>query len=183
MKGLSFDGVTFASLNVAAQIEPSQASAPRRPLAVDRTSSTPLYAGISQGVRIFSVTFTPKPTYNTQTTLLTLLGHLSPDTPEPRTFVAELQDGTDISCLAAVGSYRFVNTNQLIVDFYTADPIWRELTPTIISATGITTTTQIPLVNDGGAVAWPTVKVGWSSNRASEAPTVGWKYKLSLIHI
>ena len=173
--------MTFASLNVSAGIEPFAQGPARRQLALTRRAGAPIHAGVNQGARTFTVTFQPKPGNSTESTLLALLGYLEPDNPDERTFVAELNDGTQVRCEAAIGTFRWANVNQIVVEFSASDPVWRELTATTASLT-IDEATQytfgaVALSNDGGARAWPTFKIGWTTQRTNTSATVGWKYR------
>ena len=175
MNPISFDGIAFSTLGVDPGILSTQSSAPRRALIVDRPNATPMYSGFSQAARNWYCEFSTAS--DIEATMATLMGALDFTNPAPRTMVCDRNDDTRVSCQMVPLTYQWIDANAIEVVFAAMDEVWRAVTPTSLSVSGITTTTQIPLVNDGGAKAWPLVKLGYSANRSSEDVTVGWKYK------
>lgn len=172
---ISYDGIRFDSLGIDVGIVPQQMSAARRPITLERAGMAPLHAGVAQSARVWTLECL---TANTiEATMADLLAMLDFANPDERTMVCERNDGTLVSCQMAVLTWREIDSNDVEVDLSASDPIWRAQTPTVISLTGITGATAVPIVNTGKARTHPTHKIGWSANRSTEAATVGWKYR------
>lgn len=110
-----------------------------------------------------------------------LIGLLDPTNEQERTLTATLNNGTTVSCQAIVlppGSTSFGDDDVQVqpVTFFTVDPYWHELTPTTASAT-FSSNGAVALVNNGRARAHPTFEISYSTQRASDTATVGWKYR------
>lgn len=186
MKAIGYAGKQFADLNVKAGWPAGQQPGPsRNPVSVDRAGAAPLYATVNQDERRFTVEFTVKSGYDTQDTLLTLLGVLDPTSSEERIFVAEIEGGgaragTQVEIPAIVGQYRRGTINNLYVDFYAADDRWVERVATTVAKQSFSASGAIPLPNRGGATVGTVVKLGYDTQRASDTATVGWKWRRQL---
>jgi hypothetical protein len=169
MKCLSYDGILFADLHVGAGIDPLTDQGPyRTPIVLRRAGTSPVHAGVDQDAATTSVTFTVKPSYATEATLLALLGALNPDSDQERPFVGLLDDGvTQVSRNMAVATWRFSNANRLIVDFSAADPVWRAESDT----TGAVSTDNALIDLNPSFL---TDLSGWQVDTSSGTPTWSW---------
>jgi hypothetical protein len=170
MKPISYAGVTFASLNVAAGIDPMTDQGPyRSPIVLRRPGTAPIHAGVDQDAATTSVTFTVKAGFATEATLLALLGALVPDSDEERPFVGLLDDGvTSVSRNMAVATWRFSTNNRLVVDFSAADPIWRAAS----DSTGAVSTDNALMAAVNPSFA--TDLTGWQTDTSSGTPVWSW---------
>lgn len=180
MKALGFDGILFSAVNVYGGIEPFAAGPSRRPITVPRNSASPLHSGVSQDARMFTATFGPKAGYTGETALIALLGLLNMEDASEREFLAQLNDGTNVTCQMSVGPYRWTNTKELQVDFYATDPRWRALADTTYSFTATAAApsgvTVAPLVNGGGVQVSPTITIQPTVQRSGSTASCGWTY-------
>jgi hypothetical protein len=92
-----------------------------------------------------------------------LMGALDPLNPEPRTLIAEMNDGTEVSCEAVVilpgGATQELDINIILVTFLTTDPFWTETAlttdgPDTINAGAPTTV----IVNSGSVPVAPVIE-------------------------
>lgn len=177
MKPISYDGITFASLNVSAGFDPIYTGPYRSPASLQRFGASPSHSGVTQDVEMRTVTFHPKAGYDIESTLQALMGKLNVLSPKERVFTALLNDEvTTVTRNMAITTHRQIGTNQIAIDFSASDPIWRELTET---TTSITTTeaAALAITNSGTVQAYPTIKVDPVTQRTTDTSSVGWKYR------
>lgn len=121
-----------------------------------------------------------------ESALLTALGRLDPTNMTPRTLTAELNDGTEVTCQAIVifdtfGFSADGDVNVLNVSFVAADPIWRDVDGTTLpTATFLSESQGLAVVNDGNAPVWPTIILLPETARSSTSAAVGWRYHRTL---
>lgn len=161
MQILSYNGVTFASLNLGAGVVRGSEPGPdMRALVVERRGYSPLHVGTSRSAKLLEVNFIVKPTFNGENSLLTLLGITDPYDETERVLAVQLNDGTPCQAYAALAGYRFEDT-QLYMAFSLADPVWRK--PAAVTHGPVTWTGTAPAVltvpNSGKARANLTVTV------------------------
>jgi hypothetical protein len=136
MRLVSFDGVTFTTLGLTQPGFDNPASpGPQRSQAeYPRIGANPAVGAVETGTQVLTATFTPATGQSTETTLLKLFAVLNPDNPEPRTLVAELEDGTDIETQAQPGNWRYTSVNTAAVDFTITTPGWYAQADTTLKA-------------------------------------------------
>jgi hypothetical protein len=139
-----------------------------------------LHVGTRQDPRTITLSFTVKPNFPTETTLLRLLAALRCGNPTPRVLVAELTDGPNtgvqVECLVTAGQWRESLTNGMFVDFTAADGTWQRREETVLPALFVANGDVVPLDNQGGADVLPELILGWDTQRVSVTADVGWKY-------
>lgn len=177
MKPISFDGITFDSLNVSAGFARDYSGPYRSPASLQRFGASPSHSGVTQDVELRTVIFQPKPGYDIESTLLAALGKMDVLNPKERVFTALLNDDvTTVRRNMAIATHRAVGTNQIAVDFTASDPIWYETTETTTSIT-TTETAALAITNDGTVRAFPTIIVDPVTQRTTDTSSVGWKYR------
>lgn len=185
MKPISFDGVTFSSLNVSAGFNPIFAGPYRSPQAAQRFGGNPVHGGVSQDVELRTVTFHPKPGYTIEDTLLQLIGKLDVLNPRERPFTALLNDGvTTVTRNMAINTFRSIGTNQVEIDFSASDPLWRETSATTVSQSGSVSPFSASVTNAGQSVVHPIYRIGWSVQRSVFGAVVGqkWRKRITLVN-
>jgi hypothetical protein len=136
MRLVSFDGVTFTTLGLTSPgfDNPSSPGPQRSQAEYPRIGANPAVGAVETGTQVLTATFTPATGQSTETTLLKLFAVLNPDNPEPRTLVAELEDGTDIETQAQPGNWRYTSVNTAAVDFTITTPGWYAQADTTLKA-------------------------------------------------
>lgn len=187
MKAISYDGTTFASLNVAAGIPGDLPGPDVSPVLIERFGATPIHAGLGRGARTIPVVFTVKPGNNVETTLMTLLAALDPDDESERELAAQLNAGTNVYVKAAVAGYSYLAVNQVQVLFTASDPAWkkqsRRYSPgsAVTNYTAFTSDDSLTVQNDGQTTALPVVRLKWTgTQRTSSNSRFGWKYRRTI---
>lgn len=179
MKIISYGGNTFSTLNVQAGVPNDLTGPDRRPVTIERAGGTPLSAGMAVGARPILVEFQVKPTFTIETTILTLMGTLDFENPNDRVLVGQLNDGTLVQCMAAVGSYtnRPGDRKSLLVTFFAADPTWRTIAATLTDQTGSSSPFSVAVTNAGQAITRPVYQGRWTVQRVTKTSTLGWQYR------
>lgn len=178
MKAVSYDGVTFASLNVAAGWGPQGQGPYRSAVATRRTGSHPIHGGISQDTERVTVVLIAKPGFTTEATLLAALGALDVLADDERLFVGLLDDGvTTVQRAMAIESWRFTGPNQVQLDFTASDPLWETQTATTATQTGSVSPFSLSHTNAGQAAVHPRYRVWWTAQRGAKGTVVGQQYR------
>jgi len=183
---IALDGKLFADYGVGAGFAFGQQQGPSvSSLAISRADASPIYVGTSQGVRTLTIDFIVKEGSTSASdvgyVLRNILALVHPGDANERVLVARFADGpdidTEVEMLVSTGQYRYGSRNNVFVDFYAADEKWSERIPTAVPQLISTGSLTVPLNNKGGATVSPIIKVGYSAQRTTEDPTVGWKYR------
>jgi len=184
---LAFAGKRFADLGVSANfLNAGAAGATRSPVAITRAGDAPTLAGMQQGVRTLSITFTifeqsdPNAlALDLEEIRMGLLAAIDPRNDTPRTLVARRSavDTTELELLCSPGQYRFPSPNTIQVDFVTASDAWSARYGRETTQVAVAGSTAFPLYNKSGASVSPVIKIPWTTQRSTEAATIGWKYK------
>lgn len=187
---IAYDGKRFASLGVAASFPPAGASgAPRSAVSIARVGGDPILGGMTQGVRTLSVLFTILPSsdpngldLDIEDIRTQLLAAIDPGNTRSRILTAyrSALDHTEVEVSCLPGQYRFPSPNSVSIDFVAESDAWEERYGTDTTQVAVAGATAIPLYNKGGASVAPVIKIPWTTQRATEAPTVGWKYKRTI---
>lgn len=183
MRAIAFAGKLFSDLNVSASFPPSMQQGPARsPIVLNRAGEVPVHVSVSQDPRLFTIEFMVLPTYDTEETLMTLIGALDPNSPVARTFVVEItgsgaNTGVQLESQMTVGQYRMGGVKNVFVDFHAVDDKWYERIETVLPQVVSTGSVAVPLNNKGGATVSPVIKVGYDTQRTTESSSVGWKYR------
>lgn len=184
----AFDGRRFATYGVAANFKGGGASGPsKRSSGLQRANAAPLPGTSIQDARQMTIEFTILPASDPnylnlpiETIRRKLLGAIQPDNGDERVLVAQISatDTTEVEMLASTGQYRFSDSlNTIQVDFYAAEGTWHERLDTTVLKQSFAVATVIPLYNTGGATVSPVLKLGYDTQRVTEAPTVGEKWR------
>lgn len=142
-----------------------------------------MHGGVSQDIELRTVTFHPKPGYDTEETLLEMIGKLNVLNGQERPFTALLNDGvTTVTRNMAVGTFRQIGTNQVEIDFSATKPEWIAESATTDSASDTTSPFPLEMVNAGQAPVHPTFQIGWLTQRTSKETVTGqeWRKLLTL---
>jgi hypothetical protein len=182
MRLVSFDGVTFTTLGLTQPgfDNPASPGPQRGQGEYPRIGANPAVGAVETGTQVLTATFTPATGQSTETTLLKLFAVLNPDNPEPRTLVAELEDGTDIETQAQPGNWRYTNVNTAAVDFTITTPGWYAQADTTLKSAGLVSATgTIGNGNTGYRDMLPDITVYWDgTQRASTTADFGWKHRI-----
>jgi hypothetical protein len=177
MKFTSYNGISFASLNVSASLPNDTPDRPRDPLVISRVNAPGLLAGMTGGVRTIPVYFMVKPGFNVEDTILTLLATLDLDNPEPRSLRGQLNDGsTNVHCWARPGSYiaRPEDKKGILIPFHTDDLRWTAVSTTSDGPITFATDGSRTFTVLGQGRVNPLVKIAWTEQRAFFSSIVGW---------
>lgn len=185
MKILSYDGYTFSSDGYWVSIQDADVRGQwsLQPNTLPRLGGSPLLSGSSITPRPIPVEIGYTGGSTIETALLTLLGKLDPTNSEPRTLVAELNDGTQVQCQAIVmlpsGQTSTEDVNTIEATFLAMSPVWRESSISFIGSTQSISSSgsSFTITNAGAARAYPILTIGWSVQRATQTSAVGWKYR------
>ena len=178
MKIISYNGVTFSSLNVAAKfVEPDSPGPQRDVPAIARIAREPMVEGVVRGTHTIRLLFTVTTGNQLESTLMGVLAALNPDDPEERVLVAQLVGGTNVQTMARIGSWSYPNVNQLMVDFIVTTPGWKASSPSTILTTATKTADgSFANGNTGKRDVYPTITIQWpGTQRSSTTSTFGWK--------
>lgn len=181
MIGVSYAGKPFAAIGVSCNFPDGMFSGPSvYAVAIEQIDAPPINVGTRQSLRLITIAFLPDGSTTIESARIALLAALAPGRTQPQTFVAQLNDGTNLECLMTVGQWRVgqdEEVNITYVDFYAADDRWFKRVDTIYSQIKFSGPIAIPLLNHGGASVAPVIKLGSDTQRTTESATVGWKWR------
>ncbi len=184
MKIISYDGYTFSSGNFVVGIKDGDMRGQwsLQPATLPRLGASSLLAGSSITTRPIPVQIGYTGASPYETAFLQLLGKLDPTNSEPRTLVAQLNDGTNVQCPAIVmlpaGQTGDEDVNYISATFLAMSPTWRKQTAATLSAQSISSSGgSFTMTNSGYARAYPTYEIAYTTQRTTDTATVGWKYR------
>lgn len=186
MRIVAFNGYDFEANDywVAFKDDAVRGQWSLQPTTLPRMNGTPILAGNTTSARPIPVEIGYDGASTVEMAFLSLMGQLDPTNGEPRILEAELNDGTDVECLATVmlpqGQTQDGDVNVITATFLAMSPVWRKQTAStdlanLISSSGDAFT----LTNSGYARAYPIYDIGWTVQRATQTSAVGWKYRVT----
>jgi hypothetical protein len=189
MQVTSYNGVTFASLNVqASTYDQTMAGPDRFAVTNPRLNNFPAFAGIEKGPQIVPVHFTVKTGTNVDIAKATLLGALDVGSHELKTLAGVLTDETEWETQAAVLSWRHGgqtgDVKSITVDFLVPSGQWDLPAAVVGAGTAFTADGTLAIANDGYRTFLPyDLAVLWdgATNRASSSAATGWTYKRDVV--
>jgi hypothetical protein len=182
MRLVSFDGVTFTTLGLTQPgfDNPASPGPQRGQGEYPRIGANPAVGAVETGTQVLTATFTPATGQSTETTLLKLFAVLNPDNPEPRTLVAELEDGTDIETQAQPGNWRYTNVNTAAVDFTITTPGWYAQADTSLTTTTYSANGSFVNGNTGYRDMLPMLTIGGISRVSTKTADYGYARRIPL---
>ena len=184
MKIISYDGYTFSSGGywVAIKDGDMRGQWSLQPSTLPRLGASSLLAGSSITARPIPVEIGYSGGSSYETAFLQLLGQLDPTNAEPRTLVAQLNDGTNVQCPAIVmlpaGQTGDADVNVISATFLAMSPAWRKQSASTLGAQSISSSgSSFTITNSGYARAYPVFTIAYTVQRATQTADVGWKYR------
>lgn len=164
MRVLSYNGITFASINISAGVPTGTTPGPEMtPLTIGRRGYNALHVGTGRGVQVFEISCKTTGGLPYEANLMAALGVVDPYDETERLIVGALNDDTPVQAYGALIGYRWegLSHDTVILTFSLTDPIWRETT---ITTHGPSTWLEnqplvLPVANNGKARANLDLKV------------------------